>query len=144
MLRWSNVRSVTRFSQRRTYTTANTSPKSAAVEKNSENVNDKQTRADTSSAEQSKLVNAAFASLQQISFKSKFRKSSLVEVEETLNSAQDIDSLLSIANEPFIAKRNALRVRNKQFNTFGNVNYLICSPFSHSGGEYTLRLGSKR
>ena len=107
MLRWNNLRGFIRFSQC-TYATANTSTKDVKVNDNSQTNKNKLQTHTVSSAKQSQLIAAAFASLTEISSKSKNSQISLID--EKLKLATDVDTLLSIADQPVIAKRHALKV----------------------------------
>ncbi len=63
---------------------------------------------DISTVDQSKLVAAAFASLKDISSKSKSPPS--VSIEKEIATAETIDSLLFVAEKPYLSKVHALQV----------------------------------
>lgn len=113
MFRWRSIRSLRKCSQN-AYSTVN--PPKVNVNVLNDNVEDRKHNTDStttspkddaSSAQQSKLVAAAFASLKEISSKSRRPTSA---TDEVIASATDINSLLSVAEEPFITRRHALKV----------------------------------
>lgn len=60
--------------------------------------------------EHSKLVAAAFASLKEISFNSKYKRRSSSVIWEQINDAKDMNTLLAIAEFPYITRQHALKV----------------------------------
>ena len=146
MLRWSSIRNIARISQRCSYTTSSAS-ESAKVDENLEDVEKEKSSASDaqSSAKQSRLVAAAFASLQMISHKT---KPGFTFIEEKLSSAQDVNSLLSIAEQPVVTKNHAYRVRFPRLLLYIAVNLtrfrgnnLYCF---RAGTQQALSLGSRK
>lgn len=115
MLRWRNIRRLGKCSQYLYSTTNSSNVNVKVLDANSEDqkldVNNTAPSSfdeNESASNHSKLTAAAFATLKEISQKS--RKSSLSSIEAMIISASDIDSLLSVAEEPLITKRHALKV----------------------------------
>ena len=111
MLRWSNLRRVVRVAQlpqRCAYSTASTSPENDEHVEDLKNTDAKKTLQldDPSSETHSKLVAAAFASLQGIKRKSKAPSS----VDAELDATEGVDALLSFADQPRISRRHAFKV----------------------------------
>lgn len=117
MLRWRNIRRLGKCSQYLYSTTNSSNVNVKVLDANSEDqkldVNNTAPSSfdeNESASNHSKLTAAAFATLKEISQKS--RKSSLSSIEAMIISASDIDSLLSVAEEPLITKRHALKVQH--------------------------------
>lgn len=117
MLRWRYIRHLGKCSQY-AYSTANSSNVNVKVldgnsedqKLNVDNTAPSSFNENESASNHLKLTAAAFAKLKGISQKS--RKSSLSSIDAMILSASDIDSLLSVAEEPLITKKHALKVQH--------------------------------
>lgn len=102
MLRRSNLSRILKVSQY-TYSTLNSSAPKVDLKSTDEAVHIKPKEDDPS-----KLVAAAFASLKEISIKTKHRSPSTIDVQ--VAEAADIDSLLAVTDDGPISRHSALKV----------------------------------
>lgn len=128
MLRSVNIRRIVKCPQYSYSTISSTSAKLSTDEKKVPEKTEP-----TDGLTQSKMVAAAFASLKNIS------RSSAVSLQDEISAAQDIESVLSFVERPYLSRTNAMLVLAISLITFlYRATFLIRMSFVDSYDSHKL------